>query len=102
MFNYQIPRPSLPAEGVVLCLWYLAYCEEAIERTCSLPDSTLNRLIEYALWLLERSHQSSKMHSIMFFGMTFKFRAILEKFDEQDGIRKVLNTVGTMPLFQVN
>ncbi|XP_042233181.1 DDB1- and CUL4-associated factor 1-like isoform X2 [Homarus americanus] len=96
----QVPRPSLPADGVALCLWYLAYCEEAVERICLLPDNVLCELIRYALWLLECSHQSSRTHSVMFFGMVFRFRAILERFDEQDGLRKVLNMVSTLSLFQ--
>ncbi|XP_069954459.1 DDB1- and CUL4-associated factor 1 isoform X2 [Cherax quadricarinatus] len=96
----QVPRPSLPADGVALCLWYLAYCEEAVERICLLPDNVLCELIRYALWLLECSHQSSRTHSVMFFGMVFRFRAILERFDEQDGLRKVLNMLSTLSLFQ--
>ncbi|KAB7500608.1 Protein VPRBP [Armadillidium nasatum] len=98
----QVPRPSLPADGVALCLWYLAYCEEAIERTCLLPDNILTELVRYALWLLECSHQSSRMHAVMFFGMVFKFRAILERFDEQDGLRKMLNILATLSIFQDN
>ncbi|XP_045592947.1 DDB1- and CUL4-associated factor 1 isoform X3 [Procambarus clarkii] len=96
----QVPRPSLPADGVALCLWYLAYCEEAVERICLLPDNILSELIRYALWLLECSHQSSRTHSVMFFGMVFRFRAVLERFDEQDGLRKVSNMVSTLSLFQ--
>ncbi|XP_037788509.1 LOW QUALITY PROTEIN: DDB1- and CUL4-associated factor 1-like [Penaeus monodon] len=96
----QVPRPSLPADGVALCLWYLAYCEEAVERICLLPDHVLGELIRYSLWLLECSHQSSRTHAVMFFGMVFRFKAILEKFDEQDGLRKVLNMLSTLSLFQ--
>ncbi|XP_066939041.1 DDB1- and CUL4-associated factor 1 isoform X1 [Macrobrachium rosenbergii] len=96
----QVPRPSLPADGVALCMWYLAYCEEAVERICLLPDKVLSELIRYALWLLECSHQSSRTHAVMFFGMVFRFRGILERFDEQDGLRKVLNMLSTLSLFQ--
>ncbi|KAK7070849.1 hypothetical protein SK128_017179 [Halocaridina rubra] len=96
----QVPRPSLPADGVALCMWYLAYCEEAIEKICVLPDKVLSELIRYALWLLECAHQSSRTHAVMFFGMVFRFRAILERFDEQDGLRKVLNMLSTLSLFQ--
>lgn len=99
-FRLQVPRPSLPADGVALCLWYLAYCEEAVERICLLPDHVLGELIRYSLWLLECSHQSSRTHAVMFFGMVFRFKAILEKFDEQDGLRKVLNMLSTLSLFQ--
>ncbi|KAK3855993.1 hypothetical protein Pcinc_037639 [Petrolisthes cinctipes] len=98
----QVPRPSLPADGVSLCLWYLGYCEEAVERICQLPDSVLTQLVSYGLWLLERSHQSSRTHAVMFFGLAFRFRAILERFDQQDGIRKILNLLSTLSLLQDN
>ncbi|CAL4121266.1 unnamed protein product, partial [Meganyctiphanes norvegica] len=95
-----VPRPSLPADGVALCLWYLAYCEEAVERICLLPDQMLSELVRYTLWLLECSHQSSRQHAVMFFGMVFRFRAMLDRFDEQDGLRKMLNMLSTLSLFQ--
>lgn len=95
-----VPRPSLPADGVALCLWYLAYCEEAVERICLLTDQMLSELVRYTLWLLECSHQSSRQHAVMFFGMVFRFRAMLDRFDEQDGLRKMLNMLSTLSLFQ--
>ena len=101
-FFFQVPRPSLAADGVALCLWYLAFCEEAIEKICVLPESMQNELVKYALWLLECSHQSSSTHAVMFFGMVFRFRSILEKFDEQDGLRAMLNMLSMMPLFLVS
>ncbi|XP_047741540.1 DDB1- and CUL4-associated factor 1 [Hyalella azteca] len=96
----QIPRPSLPADGVALCLWYLGYCEEAIERMCMLPDNVLESLIKYALWLIESGHPSGCTHSIMFFGLVFRFRAILDRFDQQDGLRKLVNVMSTMSILQ--
>ncbi|KAG0717965.1 DDB1- and CUL4-associated factor 1 [Chionoecetes opilio] len=96
----KVPRPSLPADGVALCLWYLAYCEEAVERICLLPERTVRELTCYALWLLECSHHSSRTHAVMFFGMVFRFRTLLDHFDKQDGLRKLLNLLSTLPLFQ--
>ena len=50
----------------------------------------------YILWLLECSHDSSRCHAAMFFGQSFPFRVILEQFDKQDGLRRLLNTVGLL------
>ena len=36
----------------------------------------------------------------MFFGLVFKFRAILDRFDRQDGLRKLVNVMSTMSILQ--
>lgn len=59
----QTPRPSLPADGVALCLWYLGFCEEAVERMCLLPDSVLDQLIK---WVEPRDAELIWDHPLMF------------------------------------
>lgn len=95
----QVYRPSVAATGVSICLYYLAYSEDAMERICQLPKSVLSELVTYALWLLECSHDSSRCHATMFFGLAFAFRIILELFDEQDGLRKLLNVMFLLDIF---
>ncbi|XP_013146562.1 PREDICTED: protein mahjong isoform X2 [Papilio polytes] len=94
----EVPRPSVAATGVSICLYYLAYCEDAMERVCLLPRATLADLVQYALWLLECSHDSGRCHATMFFGLSFQFRVILEEFDNQDGLRKLYNLISTLPI----
>ncbi|KAI1892379.1 hypothetical protein AGOR_G00132760 [Albula goreensis] len=94
----EIPRPSLAATGVSLCLYYLAYSQDAVERVCMLPPSTLADLVSYTLWLLECSHVSSCYHATMFFSVCFSFRAILELFDRQDGLRRLVNLISTLEI----
>ncbi|XP_072941245.1 protein mahjong [Epargyreus clarus] len=94
----EVPRPSVAATGVSICLYYLAYCEDAMERVCLLPRATLAHLVKYALWLLECSHDSGRCHATMFFGLSFQFRVILEEFDNQDGLRKLYNVISTLPI----
>lgn len=89
----DVPRPSVAATGVSICLYYLAYCEDAMERVCLLPKHIISDLVTYALWLLERSHDSGRCHATMFFGFSFPFKIILEEFDAQDGLRKLFNVV---------
>ncbi|KAL1514105.1 hypothetical protein ABEB36_003422 [Hypothenemus hampei] len=96
----EVPRPSIAATGVSICLYYMGYCEEAMERVCVLPKYIITSLVNYALWLLECSHDSGKCQAIMFFGLTFQFKVILEEFDAQDGLRKLHNVISTLPIFQ--
>lgn len=95
----EVHRPSVAATGVSICLYYLAYSEDAMERVCTLPQAVLSDLVAYALWLLERSHDSSRCHATMFFGLAFPFRSLLELFDAQDGLRKLLNVMSTLDVF---
>lgn len=94
----DVPRPSIAATGVSICIYYLGYCEEAMERVCLLPKSTISNLVKYALWLLECSHDSGRCHATMFFGLTFQFKVILDEFDAQDGLRKLHNLIATLPI----
>ncbi|XP_066157890.1 protein mahjong isoform X2 [Euwallacea fornicatus] len=98
----EVPRPSIAATGVSICLYYLGYCEEAMERVCLLPKYIITNLVKYALWLLECSHDSGKCQAIMFFGLTFQFKIILDEFDAQDGLRKLHNVISTLPILQTD
>uniref|UniRef100_A0ABD2WU61 LisH domain-containing protein n=1 Tax=Trichogramma kaykai TaxID=54128 RepID=A0ABD2WU61_9HYME len=97
----DVPRPSVAATGVSICLYYLAYCEDAMEKVCLLPKQVIKELVTYALWLLERSHDSGRCHATMFFGFSFPFKKILDEFDNQDGLRKLYNVISTLPLLNV-
>ncbi|EZA61461.1 Protein VPRBP [Ooceraea biroi] len=98
----EVPRPSVAATGVSICLYYLAYCEDAMERVCLLPKHIISDLVMYALWLLERSHDSGRCHATMFFGFSFPFKVILEEFDAQDGLRKLFNVISTLPILNID
>uniref|UniRef100_A0A3Q1ATS5 DDB1- and CUL4-associated factor 1 n=1 Tax=Amphiprion ocellaris TaxID=80972 RepID=A0A3Q1ATS5_AMPOC len=95
-----IPRPSMAATGVSLCLYYLAYNQDAMERVCTLPDGVLSNMVSYALWLLESSHASGVCHATMFFSISFSFRAVLQLFDLQDGLRRLVNLVSTLEILK--
>lgn len=58
-----------------------------------LPHSILAEVVSYTLWLLECSHASGCCHATMFFSICFSFRAVLELFDNQDGLRRLVNLV---------
>ncbi|XP_054588395.1 DDB1- and CUL4-associated factor 1 isoform X1 [Nothobranchius furzeri] len=94
----EIPRPSMAATGVSLCLYYLAYNQDAMERVCVLPDGVLSDMVSYALWLLESSHSSGICHATMFFSISFSFRVVLQLFDQQDGLRRLVNLISTLEI----
>lgn len=89
----KVPRPSVSATGVSIALYYLAYCEDAMERICSMQQTIVSEVVKYALWLLSCAHDSGRCHATMFFGLSFQFKIILDEFDKQDGLRKLYNVV---------
>ncbi|XP_034557902.1 DDB1- and CUL4-associated factor 1-like isoform X3 [Notolabrus celidotus] len=97
----DIPRPSMAATGVSLCLYYLAYNQDALERVCTLQDGVLSDMVSYALWLLESSHASGVCHATMFFSISFSFRAVLQLFDHQDGLRRLVNLISTLEILDI-
>ncbi|XP_039626969.1 DDB1- and CUL4-associated factor 1-like [Polypterus senegalus] len=97
----EVPRPSMAATGVSLCLYYLAYNQDAMERVCMLPHSILADVVGYTLWLLECSHDSGGCHATMFFSISFAFRAVLELFDKQDGLRRLVNLISTLEILNL-
>nr|XP_018911255.1 PREDICTED: protein VPRBP-like [Bemisia tabaci] len=48
----EVPQPGIAATGVSICFYYLAYCEDAIERVCLLPKEIFHEVVRYGLWLL--------------------------------------------------
>uniref|UniRef100_UPI0037E818D7 DDB1- and CUL4-associated factor 1-like n=1 Tax=Semicossyphus pulcher TaxID=241346 RepID=UPI0037E818D7 len=97
----EIPRPSMAAIGVSLCLYYLAYNQDSLERVCTLQDGVLSDMVSYALWLLESSHASGVCHATFFFSISFYFRAMLQLFDEQDGLRRLVNLMSTLEILDI-
>lgn len=98
----EVYRPSIAATGVSLCLYYLSYFEDAMERVCLLPEHILSKVVNYILWLLECSHNSSRSHAAMFLGQAFTFKVILDLFDKKDGLRRLVNVISTLEILNEN
>ncbi|XP_053670004.1 protein mahjong [Anopheles nili] len=98
----KIPRPSLAATGVSIAFYYLAYCEDAMERICQMPREIITEMVSYALWLLACPHDSGRCHATMFFGLSCQFKIILDEFDKQDGIRRLYNVIAVLPVLVVS
>lgn len=98
----KVPKPSTAATGVSIALYYLAYCEDAMERICSMPQKFVSDVVNYALWLLGCFHDSGRCHATMFFGLAFQFKVVLDEFDSQDGLRKLYNVISVLPILGVD
>ena len=94
----DVPRPSICATGVAQCLYYMAHDDDTMEKVCLLPRPVLCNLIKYILWLVECSHDSGRQWAVMFCGLACAFRILLDIFDEQDGARKLYNTISTLQI----
>ncbi|KAM4651260.1 DDB1- and CUL4-associated factor 1 [Discoglossus pictus] len=97
----EIPRPSMAATGVSMCLYYLSYNQDAMERVCMHHHKVLMDVVSYTLWLMECSHASGCCHATMFFSICFSFRAVLELFDSQDGLRRLVNLISTLEILNL-
>jgi HIV-1 Vpr-binding protein len=94
----KLPRQSTIATGIAIALYYIAYCEEAMERICSMSPRIITELVGYALGLLSCNHDSGRCHATMFFGLSFQFKPMLDEFDQQDGIRQLYNVISILPI----
>lgn len=62
-----------------------------MERVCALPSDVIHQLIALDLQLLECSQDQARKNAALFFAAAFVFRAVLDAFDNQDGLQKLLN-----------
>ncbi|GMR49065.1 hypothetical protein PMAYCL1PPCAC_19260, partial [Pristionchus mayeri] len=96
----KVPSTSLAAVGVATCFYYLSYGVDVMERVCQLEEKVLDQLVEYMLWVQEHSHESGMASATMFLSHALAFRAILDRFDSRDGLRKLYNYMSTLTLLQ--
>ncbi|XP_030375662.1 protein mahjong isoform X2 [Scaptodrosophila lebanonensis] len=94
----KVPQHSLATTGVSIAIYYLAYCEDAMERICNMSSNVISDLVRYALRILGRCHDSAKCHATMFFSLSFQFKVILDEFDSQDGLRKLYNVISVLKI----
>lgn len=92
----KLPRHSTVATGIAIALYYIAYCEEAMERICAMTPRLISELVTYALGLLGCNHDSGRCHATMFFGLSFQFKVMLDEFDKQDGLRQLYNVISVL------
>ncbi|KAI3804589.1 hypothetical protein L1987_26248 [Smallanthus sonchifolius] len=89
-----LPRKSLTFIGLSSCLFAIGSLQGIMERVCALPSDVIHQLISLALQLLECSQDQARKNAALFFAAAFVFRAVLDAFDNQDGLQKLLNLLG--------
>lgn len=62
-----------------------------MERVCALPSDVVHQVVELALQLLECSQDQARKNAATFFSAAFVFRAVLDSFDAQEGLQKMLS-----------
>lgn len=61
-----------------------------MERVCALPSEVVHQVVELAIQLLECTQDQARKNAALFFAAAFVFRAVLDAFDAQDGLQKLL------------
>ncbi|XP_071741700.1 DDB1- and CUL4-associated factor homolog 1 [Rutidosis leptorrhynchoides] len=89
-----LPRVALTYFGLSSCLFAIGSLQGIMERVCALPEKVIDDLIELDLQLLECSQDQARKNAALFFAAAFVFRAVLDSFDKQDGLRKLLTLLG--------
>lgn len=62
-----------------------------MERVCRLASEVVHQVVELALQLLECPQDQARKNAAVFFASAFVFRAVLDSFDYQEGLQKMLN-----------
>ncbi|KAI3468457.1 hypothetical protein Pfo_025120 [Paulownia fortunei] len=87
-----VPRNAQTFFGLSSCLFTIGSIQGIMERVCALPSNIVHQVVELALQLLEcpQDHQARK-NAALFFAAAFVFRAVIDSFDAQDGLQKLLS-----------
>ncbi|XP_024528210.1 DDB1- and CUL4-associated factor homolog 1-like isoform X2 [Selaginella moellendorffii] len=87
----SIPRVPQHYTGVSLCLFAIASLQGVMERVCALSPTVIHDLVALAFQLLECPKDTPRRNAALFFGSSFVFRAIIDAFESQNGLRTFLN-----------
>ncbi|KAI4316244.1 hypothetical protein L6164_024242 [Bauhinia variegata] len=86
----SVPRMAQTFFGLSSCLFTIGSLQGIMERVCALPSDVVYHVVELALQLLECSHDHARKNAALYFAAAFVFRAVLDAFDSQDGLQKLL------------
>ncbi|KAL6541831.1 hypothetical protein OROGR_011317 [Orobanche gracilis] len=85
-----VPRLSQTFSGLSSCLFTIGSLQGIMERVCALPTDVVYHVVELALQLLECNQDQARKNATLFFAAAFVFRAVIDAFDSQDGLQKLL------------
>uniref|UniRef100_A0A803NLD6 Uncharacterized protein n=2 Tax=Cannabis sativa TaxID=3483 RepID=A0A803NLD6_CANSA len=86
-----VPRVAQTFFGLSSCLFTIGSLQGIMERVCALPSDVVHQLVELALQLLECPQDQARKNAAVFFSAAFVFRAVLDAFDSQDGLQRLLS-----------
>ncbi|XP_057958873.1 DDB1- and CUL4-associated factor homolog 1 [Malania oleifera] len=86
-----VPRVAQTYFGLSSCLFSIGSLQGIMERVCALPSDVVHQVVELALHLLECPQDQARKNAALFFAAAFVFRAIIDSFDAQDGLQKLLS-----------
>lgn len=85
-----VPRTAQTFFGLSSCLFTIGSLQGIMERVCALPSDVIYHVVELALQLIECNQDLARKNAALFFAAAFVFRAVLDAFDSQDGLQKLL------------
>ncbi|KAL5850013.1 hypothetical protein ACOSQ4_008026 [Xanthoceras sorbifolium] len=85
-----VPRVNQTYFGLSSCLFTVGSLQGIMERVCALPSDVVHQVVELAIQLLECSQDQARKNAALFFAAAFVFRAVIDAFDAQDGLQKIL------------
>ncbi|XP_057434582.1 DDB1- and CUL4-associated factor homolog 1-like isoform X2 [Lotus japonicus] len=85
-----VPRLSQTFYGLSSCLVTIGSVQGLMEQVCALPSNLVYHVVELALQLLECNLDQARQKAAQFFAAAFVFRAVIDVFDSQDGLQKLL------------
>ncbi|GMI88478.1 DDB1-CUL4 associated factor 1 [Hibiscus trionum] len=85
-----VPRVTQNCFGLSSCLFTIGSLQGIMERVCALPSDVVHQVVELAIQLLECPQDQVRKNAALFFAAAFVFRAVLDAFDVQDGLQKLL------------
>ncbi|KAI4376223.1 hypothetical protein MLD38_014009 [Melastoma candidum] len=85
-----VPRVEQTFFGLSSCLFTIGSLQGIMERVCALPSEMVRQVVELGIQILDCPQDQAKKNSAIFFSVAFVFRAILDAFDAQDGLQKLL------------
>ncbi|KAH7524295.1 hypothetical protein FEM48_Zijuj06G0104400 [Ziziphus jujuba var. spinosa] len=86
----SVPRVAQTFFGLSSCLFTIGSLQGIMERVCALPPDVVHQVVELAIQLLECPQDQARKNAALFFSAAFVFRAVLDAFDAQDGLQKLL------------
>ncbi|KAF5726321.1 DDB1- and CUL4-associated factor 1 isoform X1 [Tripterygium wilfordii] len=84
------PRNEQTLFGLSSCLFAIGSLQGIMERVCALPSDVVHQVVELAVQLLECPQDQARKNAALFFTAAFVFRAVIDAFDAQDGLQKLL------------